>query len=237
MKHKIIFGKGKRNENQDDLCPKPSKDNSQIYVVCDGVGGAAFGKEAAQITSQAVHTYLSRTKELSLSGINMAINYAEEGLDIFKSQNKQASSMSTTLSVLLFHKDKAYGAWVGDSRIYHLRDKKIIYKSQDHSLGKMLVSKGLISSTSLKYFPYKNVITRGITGSSQKSLADTVEFNNIQPEDYFMVCTDGFHNNLKKEHIDLFHPKQDMHFLHQELTKSCLRNCTDNYACHLIKIP
>ena len=237
MKHKIIFGKGTRKENQDDLCPKKLSKESKTFVVCDGVGGSPYGKQAAQITSEAVHTYISTTKDYSIDGINKAVKYAEEGLESFKDQYHEAKNMSTTLAVLIFNQEKAIGAWVGDSRIYHIRNKEILYKSEDHSLGKMLVSKGLISPTSIKYFPHKNIITRGVTGQSNRAITDIIEITDIQSDDYFLLCTDGFHNTLKRNLIDLFNPSQDIHQLSQELKKACLMNSSDNYACHLLKIP
>ena len=237
MKHKIIFGKGARTENQDDLYPKKPSQESNTFVVCDGVGGSPFGKQAAQITSEAVHTYINITKEYSIDGINNAIGYAEEGLEDFKNQYHEAKDMSTTLGVLIFNQNKAIGAWVGDSRIYHIRNKKILYKSEDHSLGRMLVSKGLISPTSVKYFPHKNIITRGVTGQSNHAIIDTIEITDIQSDDYFMLCTDGFHNTLKRDLINLFEPSQDISLLSQELKKACFVNSSDNYACHLLKIP
>ena len=237
MKHKIIFGKGNRTENQDDLYPKKLDQKSKTFVVCDGVGGSPYGKQAAQITSEAVHTYIKTTQDYSVNGINKAIAYAEEGLESFKDQYHDAKNMSTTLGVLIFHQEIAIGAWIGDSRIYHIRDKEILYKSQDHSLGKMLVSRGLISETSVKYFPHKNIITRGVTGKTNHVEADNVKITDLQSGDYFMVCTDGFHNTLKRNLIDLFYPTQDISHLSKELKKACLINSSDNYACHLIKIP
>ena len=237
MKHKVIFGRGKRKDNQDDLFPKSNTENNKIFVVCDGVGGAPYGKEAAQITSEAVHTYLTKTQDFSAEGVKGAIDFAEQGLDIFKQNKINAHKMSTTLSLLLFTGSSVIGAWVGDSRIYHVRNKEIIYKSEDHSLGKMLVSKGLLSASSAKHFPHKNVITRGISGSSEKTKADIVEIKDIAPHDYFMVCTDGFHNVLQKQIIDLFHPEQNFNMLGTELKKRCFIHSSDNYACHLIKIP
>lgn len=237
MEHVVISGIGKRSSNQDDWTPKETSPSANSFIVCDGVGGSHHGDIASQITTESLATYFRQSNDYSQDGILKALLYAENALDIFKLKHDSAQNMSTTLSLLAFDgSNEAIASWVGDSRIYHIRNGKILFKSVDHSLGQLFVQRGLLKEEDLHDFPKKNVITQGVTGCNRSALPDFHHFTDIQRGDFFLVCSDGFYEVLTKEHFHLFTPTAHLAILNAILTQRCKDLATDNYTSHIIKI-
>lgn len=102
--------------------------------------------------------------------------------------------MGTTLCLLYFHQGGLTAAHIGDSRIYHIRPKenRILYQSRDHSLVYDLYQAGEISYEEMRTSPQKNIITRAIQpGEENRVRPAIVHVADIQPGDYFYICSDG----------------------------------------------
>ena len=85
-------------------------------------------------------------------------------------------------------------AHIGDSRIYHIRpcERRILYKSRDHSLVYDLFMAGEIKQEEMDAYPRKNVITRAVMpGLERQPKADIVHCTDILPGDIFILCSDG----------------------------------------------
>jgi serine/threonine protein phosphatase PrpC len=237
MEHVIISGIGQRTSNQDEWKPQTHTPQSPIFLVCDGVGGVNHGDIASKITSDAISTYLTHTADYSENGILQAIVYAEDALDIFKRNNESAQNMTTTLSLLAFNSsNQAIASWVGDSRVYQIRSGKVIYKSIDHTLSEYFYQNGIITKEELENFPKKNIITKGITGGDKSAVPDFHLFDDIQADDYFLICSDGFYEALDEKHFELFTPPTTSEEIKRILDAQCLSNSKDNYTCHIVKI-
>ena len=79
--------------------------------------------------------------------IQAAVSEAELSLSHYLNKNESAIGMGTTLALLYFNNKEAVAAHVGDSRIYHIRNKEIIWKSSDHSLVNEMVINGIITDS------------------------------------------------------------------------------------------
>ena len=93
---------------------------------------------------------------------------------------------------------------VGDSRIYHVRpsQRKILYKSIDHSLVYELYRSGVISYDDMATSPQRNVITRAIMpGEENNDNIDLVHTTNVKPGDYFYLCSDGMLEEMTDDQL------------------------------------
>ena len=102
--------------------------------------------------------------------------------------------MGTTLTLLCLHQGGATMAHIGDSRIYHIRpnERRILYKSRDHSLVYDLFMAGEIKQEEMDAYPRKNVITRAVMpGLERQPKADIVHTTDILSGDFFILCSDG----------------------------------------------
>ena len=118
-----------RNENQDSCSFSVISSSCVWAVVCDGMGGMQGGSVASQLAVQTIlETVASADKQSNPSmtlikairNANMAI--IEEGQN-----NPELQGMGTTVTALLLTPYSAITAYVGDSRIYQLRDGKKIF--------------------------------------------------------------------------------------------------------------
>ena len=96
--------------------------------------------------------------------LNSILLRTELELDKIVAKNPEYKGMATTLTYLHLSPEGAIIAWAGDSRVYHIRDGKILFKTEDHSLVNQLVQAGQITEEEAAHHPQKNVILRAVIG-------------------------------------------------------------------------
>jgi protein phosphatase len=167
-----------------------------IFVVCDGMGGAAAGEVASrlavdevlrEVAAREAGTELVRAAENGISAANRTIIKRAE-------RNKALQGMGTTLVALAVEQNRAWVLNVGDSRCYRLRGEKLEQLTLDHSLVDEQVRRGRMSRRDAERSPLRNVITRAV-GTTACVLPDLFEFE-TQPGDLFLLCSDGLTREL-----------------------------------------
>ena len=152
--------------------------------------------------------------------------------------------MGTTMTFVCLHADGATVAHIGDSRIYQLRPAKdgnpaqIVFRTQDHSLVNDLGRVGEITEEEAKHHPQKNVITRAMQPCQERrAKADITHLTDIQPGDYFYMCSDGMLEEATDENIlniITMPDKTDEEKL--EMLRKVTEENKDNHTAHLIHI-
>jgi len=165
----------------DDFYDIKTVGNLTIAIVCDGVGSADEGAQAAKrVTTYLINNFKIRPKTWSIEkSISTFINSINSILYQESMINYERPELITTLTIVVIAGNKLYGANVGDSRVYLLRDNILNQLSDDHSMDE----KG-----------YENVLTQAI-GISDKVEAYYFE-NIIQKDDKILLCSDGLYNVL-----------------------------------------
>jgi protein phosphatase len=171
-----------------------------VYVVCDGMGGAAAGEIASSLavdemmrlltSRDAAHPLLEDAQE-AVASANAAI--------YLRAQNSlNLNGMGTTLVTLLTEDSRGWMINVGDSRGYRMRnsrpDSKLEQITLDHSLVEEQVRMGRMDRLEAQRSPFKNVITRAL-GTQSCVTPDVFELEN-EPGDLFMLCSDGLTREL-----------------------------------------
>lgn len=168
----------------DDFFEVKVMDNITVAVVCDGVGSALQGAEAAKrVTHFLVHSLKNRPKSWSMEkSIKHFIENINRVLFLESMEEYEREELVTTLTLVVIEGDRLYGANVGDSRIYLHRDGTFTQLSNDHSMDE----KGM-----------ENILT------SAMGLEESVEpyyfENNLQVKDRILLCSDGLYNELDEE--------------------------------------
>jgi protein phosphatase len=234
--------KGGRLNNEDAIYPLPEAvtGNPKLFLVCDGVGGAEKGEVASAMTCDYFSTYFSSmlTEENpSPEFIRKAIQYTEAHLDTYVAEHPETCGMATTLTMLYIGTEGVTLAHVGDSRIYQFRNGEILYRTEDHSLVNSLVKLGNITPEEARCHPKKNVILRAIQGTARHTEADVMLIRDIQPGDYFFMCTDGVLENLTDEMIaSIFKQQAGPEVIKDILMESCEGKTHDNFSFYIIPI-
>jgi PPM family protein phosphatase len=191
-----------RSGNEDAFGMLPERG---IYLVCDGMGGAAGGEVASRMTVDIILERMRAEGEpdpTTLPGrdrLHEAIAEANRLVLERAERDPNLSGMGTTLVALLLESEHALVAHAGDSRCYLLRDGRLHRVTQDHSLVDEQIRLGAMTAEEAERSPLRNVITRAI-GTQRSVTEDVVE---IEPEagDVFLLCSDGLTREVNEESI------------------------------------
>lgn len=229
-----ISEKGKRPYNEDYPF---SDDESELFLVCDGVGGSNKGEVASRKACEFLSQYLSLNPDYSFTGLEKALVHCESRFDDYTSQNPDAKGMATTLTLLKLFQDKAVIGHIGDSRVYHIRNGEIIFQTTDHSFVNELVASGFLTNEEAKTHPKRNQITRAIQGSENNTYIDINEIDSVEIDDYFMLCSDGILEGIDDEFIqNNFTQNNSLDRLQELILQNCKEKSSDNFTAIVIKI-
>jgi serine/threonine protein phosphatase PrpC/CRP-like cAMP-binding protein len=201
----------KREHNEDFLLMAEDID---LYIVCDGMGGALAGEvasqRAAEVVEQVIRQRFQQVEAFLRDPTNenrqQLINLVEESIhlanaEVFRmaTQDRDKRGMGTTLVLTLFVGEHAIMAHVGDSRIYLLRANHIHQLTEDHSLVAEQLRRGLITPEEAESSNLGNVIMRAV-GTREVTQVDTLHLE-LMPGDRFVLCSDGLHGLVKSPDI------------------------------------
>jgi protein phosphatase len=173
-----------------------------VYVVCDGMGGAAAGEIASSLAVDEVMRLLSaRTEAAPLPAVAVKALYAANEAIFTRSQrNNKLSGMGTTLVGLVVEEHHVWVLNVGDSRCYRLRNNRLEQLTVDHSLVEEQVRMGRMTHSEALRSPFRNVITRAL-GTQSQVTPDILELE-AEPGDLFMLSSDGLTRELSDPEIE-----------------------------------
>ncbi len=177
-----------------------------IFVVCDGMGGAAGGEVASRMAAECVSkalcakTETSRPSEDELEAALIdAIADANRRIYERAQRELEVMGMGTTIVTAHVSPDIAHLAHVGDSRCYLLREGQIELLTQDHSLVGEQVRLGRLSLEEAENSPYRNVITRAL--GTQLTVMTEYQRVRVQNGDVLLLCSDGLTRELSDGEI------------------------------------
>lgn len=193
---------GQRAINQDTVFPGDHQANeeTQLFMVCDGIGGADKGEVASRLLCQGVADYAKSMgyPVFDIVHLQAALDQVYDAYYDYLNQNPLVSRMGSTLTFLQFHQHGVTVAHLGDSRIYQLRAGKIIFQTKDHKQVNDMVDAGIITETQAQTHPWRNRLSRAVVVNAgempeqtTRSLPDCTERTDVQAGDYFFMCTDG----------------------------------------------
>jgi protein phosphatase len=197
-----------RNNNEDAIAEAAELG---LLVLADGMGGYNAGEVASGIAVATVlDTARREWKTLPKGETDKDSKYSYEALmlrdavetahttiyQVAQSQ-PQTAGMGTTIVTCLFHDDRMSIAYVGDSRLYRLRDGQYEQVTRDHSLLEELVAHGHYSREEASRIVRKNIVTRAL-GVEQEVKVDIIE-QVVKPNDIFLLCSDGLSDMLSDE--------------------------------------
>ncbi len=230
--------KGQRLENEDSIYPNSTASSSdRLFIVCDGLGGAEKGEEASRIVCETFATSLKDLDAVFGYDLDRALELAELRLDEYVEAHPDAEGMATTLAMLILDKEGAKAAHVGDSRVYHIREGEICFKTKDHSLVNEMVSSNIITPEEAVNHPKRNIISRAIAGRGRPTKMDVNLITDVRPGDYFFLCSDGVPESVTDANL--------VELLRQDIANEakittignyCHQYSKDNFSAYLVQI-
>jgi len=237
-----------RDHNEDCIEARPE---IGLYVLADGMGGYNAGEVASGMATSLIADGLleswrpgdvdrlgrEEAKALAERLIREQIARANTAIFTTSQNNPECAGMGTTLVVCLFYDNSVTVAHIGDSRLYRLRGESMEQVTRDHSLLQEQLDSGLITPDEAKLSQNKNLVTRAL--GIDPSVEPEVHVYDAQPEDIYLLCSDGLSDMVEDEEIrlTLITLKSNPSLTVQQLVQAANDNGgRDNISAMLIRV-
>jgi serine/threonine protein phosphatase PrpC len=226
-----------RKNNQDTF---GVDDSLRLYIVCDGMGGAAGGEIASRL---AVDAFVDSFRASSLP-LEPTFHQAAEAANFAVLARAEAQpdllGMGSTLVAAHVEAERLHLVNIGDSRAYLVRGGECAQLTVDHSYLEEQVTLGLITREMADASPLQSVITRAV-GIYEGFEPDLTEIG-IEDGDFILLTSDGLTRhvgNAAIAHIVAAQGSVDQ----DELDARCVRlierakegGGSDNITCILLR--
>lgn len=202
-----------RRTNQDNFCmngmAKPvetrnyriggtSVEPCQVFAVCDGMGGEQAGEIAAALAVEALQERTMAELCQDWSGYITAANDK-----ICAYQKEHQLNMGTTFAGLFLREGQVQAVNVGDSRVYRIRGGKLEQLSKDHNHVQTMIDAGILTQEIARHHKARNQLTQhlGIEPSEMELDPFVTEWEPVQSEDRYLLCSDGLCEGLTDEEM------------------------------------
>jgi PPM family protein phosphatase len=190
---------GGRSEQQDCMEMLSSDcGRAHLVVVADGMGGHRDGALAARTVIETARRHFSNGEASDprafLRSLCLESHRAISGLG-----GDERRSPGSTCVLLYLKGPEAYWAHVGDSRLYHFRDGRLIGRTRDHSVAQLMVSQGRMQDSDATTKALQNQLYMRLGGNDLPE--PDVGATEVEGDDVFMLCSDGFWSSVEPEEV------------------------------------
>jgi len=194
---------GDRTDNQDRAAVVVA-DSAALMLVFDGMGGHSDGARAAETGLKVVqdmfmnaalpvfdpqgflYTALARAHDEVVGlGRDVAVDFRPRA----------------TCAVCLVQEGGSFWAHVGDSRIYQVRNGRVLLRSRDHSHVEVLIQEGAITEEEAQDHPMRNFVECCIGGDAPVPDMSITGKRRLGPGDVLLACTDGMWSGMSDDAI------------------------------------
>lgn len=193
MKYAYISKCGGRENNEDSVFVK--LENGRLTaVVADGLGGCGEGKTASEAAVKTISDNFDRVTSINMEQMNEVLEQANRS--ILACQTK-ATKMKSTAVVFAADicKRKYIWAHIGDSRLYHFVNGRIVSQTKDHSVSQIKVAMGEITEAQIRSDTDRSRLVRALgvdEGKIKPSVSPVYSVKKKNDVNAFLLCSDGF---------------------------------------------
>ncbi len=209
VKYRVITHKGlMRSQNEDAHyaahCVKTENElaSRYLFAVADGLGGHRGGAIASRMALKSVKDeFLNWHGETAKRMVRKALERANDQVFIAShSEPKIFDNMQTTLTAVALEEDSLAIGHVGDCRLYRVRNGSIELLTRDHTMANDMLKFHMISQEQAQQHPGRHQLTRSI--GSEPFLHIDIIREHIEPDDTYLLCSDGLWSELSDEDIN-----------------------------------
>lgn len=165
-----------------------------LAVVADGMGGAKGGRYASGIAVKTITRLYQQDHSNPPSTLKKALEVANAKIYDMSQKNVNLSGMGTTCVAVALTPEQAWLAWVGDSRVYLIRNRQIFQMTEDHSVVAGLVHEGLLTGNEALWREDRHILTRALGTRSEVEVSVWDQSMPVRLKDRFLLCSDGLHD-------------------------------------------
>jgi PPM family protein phosphatase len=178
-----------------------------LFMVADGMGGAAAGEIAS---SMAVDTVLEQLRarwipaetadaEGFAAALKEAAEAANSRIHEYAAQHLENRGMGTTATIAGLLRDTLYLVQVGDSRAYLVRNGEARQLTKDQSLMQKLVEAGELTQEEAEHSERRNIILQAL-GPEPRIRVD-LTYQQVRKGDTLVLCSDGLSGQVRADDI------------------------------------
>jgi protein phosphatase len=182
-------------------------ERGSVFMVADGMGGAAAGEVASAMAADVILTHLRETwgsdpdatSQKFAFRLKEAVELANSKINQHSKDHPELRGMGTTVTVAGILGHELYLAQVGDSRAYLIRKGEAIQLTKDQSLMQRLVEAGELTEEEAEQSERKNIILQAL-GPEPRVKVD-LTYQPLSKGDTVVLCSDGLSGQVKKDEI------------------------------------
>jgi serine/threonine protein phosphatase PrpC len=192
---------GDRKDNQDRAAVVVA-DEAAMMLVFDGMGGHSDGAHAAEVGLKVVQDLFmeSTLPVFDPQGfLYMALSRAHDEVVALGHDLAVDFRPRATCAICLVQESGAFWAHIGDSRIYQVRNGRVLKRSRDHSHVEVLIQEGAITEEEATDHPMRNFVECCIGGDAPVPDMSITNRIKLAPGDVLLACSDGLWSGLKDQ--------------------------------------
>jgi protein phosphatase len=179
-----------------------------LFMVADGMGGAAAGEIASAmaveiVLSEMQASWVSRPDAQGAEGfarsLKRATRAANAQINNYASHHLDYRGMGTTATIAGFLGDTLYVAQVGDSRAYLVRDGVVRQITKDQSLMQKLIEAGEMTEEEAEHSERRNIILQAL--GPEAVIKVDLTHQTVRRGDVLVLCSDGLSGQVTKDDI------------------------------------
>jgi serine/threonine protein phosphatase PrpC len=182
--------RGARDYNEDRL--GIADDGNGYWALADGLGGHRGGARAAEIAVEAGLASLENSATPRLEDrLKQAVSEANARIRALQRVEAGNAQMRSTVVLLGIDADDMVWAHTGDSRLYHFRDGRLVWRTRDHSVVQLLVSAGEIAESDMTKHPERSRLISCLGGDNSLLISAKAAGSPPRLGDVLLLASDG----------------------------------------------
>lgn len=190
-----------------DVGSAPVGPRGLLFLVADGMGGAAAGELASAMAAESIIEHLRTTWAAGSDGtgedfaasLREAVEVANDRIHAYAGQHSDARGMGTTATVAGVLEGRLHLAQVGDSRAYLVRGSEIAQLTKDQSLMQRLIDAGELTEEQAAQSERRNIILQAL-GPDPRIRVDNT-YQDLARGDTLVICSDGLSGQVSRDEI------------------------------------
>lgn len=182
-------------------------DRGSLFMVADGMGGAAAGELASAMAADLIHSHLATawiadedaSVERFAHRLREAVVRANARIHAYANQRPELKGMGTTTTAAGVIGTELVLAQVGDSRAYLVRFGEAVQITKDQSLTQRLVDAGELTEEEALKSERRNIILQALGPEPNVTVELTHE--DLRHGDVLVLCSDGLSGNVQAREI------------------------------------
>jgi PPM family protein phosphatase len=176
-----------------------------LFMVADGMGGAAAGELASEMATDLIHRHMATawatdptvTAARFAYRMKEAVELANGQIYSYAREHPEVRGMGTTVTAAGVFGSDLYLTQIGDSRAYLVRGADAIQLTKDQSLMQRLVDAGELTEDEAEQSERRNIILQAL-GPDPRVKVDLTS-QSIRRGDVLILCSDGLSGLVRRE--------------------------------------